>query len=158
LRKIEIAYALGEDDTPAAYDMRQARLKRPGGLFPAMGAAWGTLSRSQRINTLFGLAAIIALLWAWGAQSYQTSTVPLGPHRALGFLRRKRLAARVLGLLLMLFAFAGSIGAALLTMGGAFKSGPVQQDSALSPLYAVVAWVVLDLIYLYGRSFWRRTQ
>jgi len=158
LRKIAAAYALNKNDTPAAYDARQASLKRPGALFPAIGAAWTALSRAQRINTLLGLIGVIALLWAWGAQSYQVSTVPLGPHRALGFLRRKRFAARVLGMFLMAFAFAGSIGAAVLTMGGVFKSDAVQQDSVLSPLYAVVAWVMLDFVFLYGRAFWRRTQ
>ncbi|HVF09272.1 MAG TPA: hypothetical protein VNA16_00615, partial [Abditibacteriaceae bacterium] len=158
-REFAVAYALSGADTPEAYEVRQARLKRPPGLFLATGAAWGALSRAQRINALLGLAALIALLWAWGAQSGQASTVPLGPHRALGFLRRKRLAARVVGLALMLFAFAGSIGAALLTMGAVFKSGAAQQqEAAVSPLYAVAAWVVLDMLYFYGRSFWRRTQ
>jgi hypothetical protein len=158
LRKTMPVSALGAEDTPAAYDARQARLKSFAAVPLAVGAAWSTLTRAQRINTLLGLVVAVAVLWAWGAQSSKRPFVPPGPQRAVGFLRRRRLGPRLAGLLLMLLAFLGIIGAALLTFGSLFKTGPMVRQSPLTPLHAMLAWLALDALYLYGRSLWQRTQ
>lgn len=161
LRKTAAAFALSDNDTPDAYEQRQVRLKGIGGLALATRTAWGELCAAQRINALLGLVALIALLCAWGAQSGRPRPALLGPNRALGFLRRRRLVRRLSGCMLMVLAFPGSLDAAMLTMGTNFKVDAPAKAAALThltPLYAIGVWIVLDLLYLYGRSLWQRTQ
>ena len=155
MRKIGAAFTLSENDTPAAFDARRAQSRSPLILFSTARGAWDELSRAQRINTVLGLAALAALLWLWGAGP-RNSTHVSAPSRVVGFLRRRRLPARVLGLLLMLIAVALSIGATLLTMGNHFKGHGTLPT--LSPLYAIGAWILLDMLYLYARGLWRRKQ
>ncbi|MDQ3814148.1 MAG: hypothetical protein M3347_09380 [Armatimonadota bacterium] len=156
--KLAAAFTLGDSDTPTAYDERQARLRRFSGLVIAARESGQRLSRAQRLNTILGLLLFAALLWAWGAQVDSRATVPSGPNRALGFLRRRRLGLRLVGLLLMILAVAGSLYAALLTMGATFKAPDVAPTPTLTPLHAIIAWIVLDGLYLYGRSLWGRTH
>ncbi|MBV9867832.1 MAG: hypothetical protein JO316_20965 [Abitibacteriaceae bacterium] len=161
LRKTAAAFALNDDDTPETYDQRQARLKHLSGLPLAVRAAWGELAPAQRINALLGLLGLISLLVAWGAASGRPAAMSLGPSRAVDFLRRRRLVGRLSGCLLMLLAFLGSIDAALLTMGATFKAtAPVKTNTLahLTPLHAIVAWIILDGLYLYGRILWQRTR
>jgi len=153
MRKVAVASTLGDNDTPAGFDARRARSRSPMVLLSSAHAAWRQLSLAQRINTVLGLVAALALLWLWGSGARNSSSVS-APSRVVGFLRKRRLPARVLGVLLMVLAFAGSIAAALVTMGTHFKGSM----ATLSPLYAILAWVLLDLLYLYGRGLWRRKQ
>jgi hypothetical protein len=127
-------------------------------VFGAIGQAWRSLARAQQINTLLGVLALSAFLWAWGAEGVRKTQAPLGPNRALGFLRRKRLFGRLLGALLVLGAFAGSIWVAVLTMSGTYKHLPLVQQLGLTPLHALFAWIVLDALYFYGRALWQRTH
>ena len=46
-----------------------------------------------------------------------------------------------------------TIGAVLVTMGAHFKGYGALP--VLSPLYAIGAWVLFDLLYLYGRRLWQ---
>jgi hypothetical protein len=156
MRKIGAAYTLSDADTPGAFNTHRARSRSPFIVFGSAGAAWRQLSIAQRINTIFGLAALAALIWLWGSGARNSSHVS-APSRVVGFLRRRRMPARVLGLLLMVLAFALCIGAALITMGTHFK-GSAGALLSLSPLYAIFSWILFDALYLYGRGLWRRKQ
>lgn len=156
LRKTAVAYALDERDTFAAYQNRRAAMRGLGAVPLALGAAWRTLALAQRINAVLGLVACVALLWMWGAQSSRRAAALPGPQRAVGFLRRRRLISRGVAAGLMLFAFIGSIGAAVLCMGWSSKSAAPSLTSALTPLHAIVAWLLLDALFLWGLRLWQR--
>jgi hypothetical protein len=158
LRKTAIAHALTSNDTPQAFEARRNHSRSPGVVFAAIGQAWNLLSRAQQINSLLGLVVIGALLWAWGAESGSKGPPLQGPNTALGFLRKRRLLSRLWGLLLMLFVFAASIGAAVITMGGTYKYVPLVHQLGLTPLYALAAWILLDLLFVYARMLWQRTH
>jgi hypothetical protein len=158
LRKTAVAFALDASATPQAFEARRDNSRSPAVVFGAVGQAWRNLARAQQINTLLGLVAAAAFLWAWGAEGVRKTQAPLGPNRALGFLRRKRLLGRLLGALLVLGAFAGSIWVAVLTMSGTYKHLPLVQQLGLTPLHALLAWIVLDALYFYGRALWQRTH
>jgi hypothetical protein len=156
LRKTAIASTLNEADTPEAFDNQRRRGRSPLIVMGSIGGAWKQMARAQQINVLLGLVALGALLWAWGAQPGYKPQTPLGPNSALGFLRRKRLLGRLLGAFLVLGAFAGSVGAALVTMSGTYKHVPLVQQLGLTPLHALLAWLVLDALFVYGRALWQR--
>lgn len=151
LRKTAIAFALDDTDTSAAFDARQHRMK---GLFAvplALGAAWRTISRAQRINTLLGLVACGALLWVWGAQGVSRLASAGGPQRAVGFLRRRRISSRIVAAALMAVCFLGSIAAAVVGLSWSVESFP-----SFTPLWAFLSWLLLDALFLYALQLWRR--
>lgn len=152
LRKTAVAYALDAGDTFAAYENRRAAMRGIGAVPLALGAAWETLSRAQRINTVLGLLACVALLWMWGAQSSKRAAPLPGPQRAVGFLRRRRLSARGAAALLMALAFIGSIAVAVVCLS--WSSNLI--SSALTPLHAVFGWLLLDALFLWGLRLWQR--
>ncbi|HEX8834723.1 MAG TPA: hypothetical protein VF719_11005, partial [Abditibacteriaceae bacterium] len=153
MRKVAAAFALDTRDTPEAYDARQRTLKKPRGLFVATGAAWNSLTRTQQLCTLLGAVASGLLLWAWGAGTSKRAMHLAGPQRAVGFLRKRRIAGRMPSVALMVLAWAGSIAAAIYALSWTEKL----TIPGLTPLHAVAAWLICDIIFLYGRSLWQRS-
>lgn len=156
LRKEAAAYTLSDDDTPAAYKERIHGLRSPSGLIHASRRAWRNLSRAQHLSAMLGFVAAICVLWGWGSGPRRTGYSPIGPQHAVGYLRRRRLPGRLLGMFLMLFAFAGSAAAALHAFGATWRGAAVHVPFSLTGWQAIVIWCLLDCGYLYGRRLWGR--
>jgi hypothetical protein len=150
LKKTAVATTLSDADSSSAYDDRQRAQKKPLAVFKALGTAWGTLSRAQRVCTTLVFAALFALLWSWGAGISRTPLVLSGPSRVVGFLKRRRWATRVPGAFFMALAWAGSILAAIYCLSWTQKFVP-----GIGPLHALAAWIVCDALYIYGRALWK---
>jgi hypothetical protein len=154
LRKTSIAFALGDGNTPQAYNENRRASRRPAALSGAVGTAWNSLTRAQKMAASLGIIACVAALWAWGAAPARPKTTLAGPQRAVGFLRRRRLTLRVLAALVILLAFAGSFAAAYFAMA---------EHASLSfmhftPLSAIVVWAAMDALLLYGLVLWHRAS
>lgn len=152
MRKVAAAFALNNGDTPPAYDAAQKQLKRPKGLIIGVRAAWNSLARAQRYALLCSIVIVAALSWAWGAERGRKPLDLQGPKRVVGFLRKRRIMAQIPSLLLMILAWAGSIAAAVYCLSWTERV----LVPGLTPAYAILAWLLCDVIYLYGRSLWHR--
>jgi hypothetical protein len=153
LHKVAAACALSNADTPAAYAIAQKRLRRPGGLFIAARAAWGTLARAQKWSCLLSLIAVGGVAWAWGAGGRRRGFELSGPQTAVGFLRKRRFTLRSAGLLIMGSAWVGSLLAAVFC----FAWSERVHAGGLLPGHALYFWVGFDLIFLYGQSLLNNT-
>lgn len=151
LKKTAVATTLTDADSSEAYDRNQRAQRKPLATFRSMGTAWHTLSTAQRICTLLLILAKISLLWGWGARGPRREVQLSGPSRVVGFLKRRRLAVRGPALLLMLFAWAGSILAAVYCLSWTQKFVP-----GIGPVHAVLGWLVCDAVFWWGRGLWHR--
>lgn len=156
LHKTSAAFALSAHDTPQGYDDHQRKLRGPFGVFRALPVAWRELTRAQRLVAGLEILAWILLWYWWAAQPRGAGFSSSGPKRAVGFLRRRRFGPRTIGFVFMLAAWAGSIAAALLAFGALFKNAATASHFAQQPLNAILIWLMLDGLYLYGRHLWRR--
>ena len=156
LRKTGIVTTLSFLDSPPNYMDDQERLRGPAGSFFAARAAWFELSRLQRVNALLQLAAVLSLVLYFAAPPRRKTPNSNGPHRAMGYLRRRRLLPRLGGLMVMAMGVAGSIAVGLPIFGTAFGSPALNSWTALQSRTAFAAWFVLDALYLWGQSAWRK--
>lgn len=160
-RKTAVVSTLSGADTPQS---QNASLH----IFGAMRAGWRTLGRAAQINALLGLVAVVALVWAWGAQKGHKSAVPTGPKTAVGFLRRRRLTGRLMGAVLVVLAFAVTLTLLACVLNGAslgevLSRLPSARASALQkfsvvPSLAVALWIACHAAFFYGRALWNRTH
>ena len=150
LKKTAVATTLTPQDSSQSYDTQRRAQKKPLALFKAIGAAWRTLSGAQKTVTSLCVLASLLALWSWGAQSPRESISLSGPSRVVNFLKRRRLAARVPGAFFMLLAWVGSILAAIYCLSWTQKFVP-----GIGPLHALGAWILCDVLYLYGRALWK---
>lgn len=151
VKKTAIATTLTDADTSDAFDLNARAQRKPLATFRALGAAWKTLSRAQRVCTALVLLALAALTWAWGARPPRREVVLSGPTRVIGFLKRRRLQMRAPAFLLMLLAWIGSLAAAIYCLSWTQKIVP-----GIGPLHAVSAWILCDALYWWGRKMWQR--
>lgn len=151
LKKTAIATTLTENDSGAAYDAAARRQRHPLAMVRALNAGWHTLSRAQKACSTLVFLAAGALLWCWGARGPRREVALSGPSRVVGFLRRRRIAARVPAVMLMLLAWAGSILAAVYCLSWTQKFVP-----GIGPLHAVLAWLCCDALFWWGRHIWHR--
>lgn len=152
LRKTSVAFALGDGNTPEAYNDNRRAARRVSALPRAMSIAWSSLTRAQQVAASLGIVACAALLWAWGAAPARAETALSGPQRAVGFLRRRRLTLRGIAVLIVVLAFAGSLAAAYFAMSEYASLSFMH----FTPLHAIGVWVLLDALLLYGLSLWNR--
>jgi hypothetical protein len=154
LKKTAVAVTSNAFVSPSAWeDSRKSvgRLKRPLAPIAATKTAWSTLTKAQQVCAVLGFGALIALVWSWGATAEKKPMSFAGPQRVVGFLRRRQLQARAPGFVLMLLAWLGSIAAAILCLSWTDRLVP-----GAGPVQAILAWIALDAVYLYGRSLWNR--
>jgi hypothetical protein len=154
LGKAAIAVTSSAFKSPENWDTEQYHIKklhRPFVTFAAVAEAWDRLTRAEKACATLGWLALAAFAWAWGAQSEKKTFSLAGPQRVVGFLRRRRLQGRAPGFLFMLMAWVGSVLAVIYSLSWDDKIIP-----GLGPIHMIAAWLVLDALYLYGRSLWHR--
>lgn len=160
-RKTAVASTLSDADK---LDSQAA----PRHIVGAARSAWRSLGRAAQINTLLGMVAIVALVWAWGAQAGHKLAAPTGPNSALGFLRRRRLAGCLSGAMLILVAFAATLLILACVLNGAalgevlqrlpIARTPALQNFFVAPSLAIAMWIAADALFFYGRALWNRTH
>ena len=160
-RKTAVAATLSDSDTP------QVQVA-PRSIFSALIAGWRSLGRAAQTAALLGIVAIVAFCWSWGAQIGHKSQPPSGPKTALGFLRRRRLAGRLTGAVLIVLAFAATIVALTCVLNGVSLGDalhrlppartPALQNFFVAPSLAIGVWGVANGLFFYGRALWNRTH
>ena len=145
-RRVAVAYALLESETPENLEARRAEMQSPSVLLKSWRGAMSRLTRAQKLNAWLQVLALgLTLVW-WGARPTPIVEAPAGPRTAMKFLRRKRLLRRINGLAAMALAFAGSAWAG------------AQLSAGWSAWGVLGAWAALDALYLGGRSVWKRVH
>lgn len=118
-------------------------------LSPAGAPTWDMLSVAQKLNLVLGVLLLLAVWLAWAMRAKPAT--PYGssaPSRITRFLRKRRLPSRILGTILMAFA----IIVILLVSRMAFWEG----STLITPIRAMVAFIVCDAIYITGKKLWLR--
>ena len=160
-RKTAVVSTLSDTDTQQAKTSSRH-------IFGSLRAGWGTLGRALQINALLGTVAVLALVWAWGAEKGHKPSVPTGPKTAVGFLRRRRLTGRLTGAALVVLAFALTLTLLACVLNGSavgevlHRLPPARtamlQSFFVTPALAIMLWIVCDVMFFYGRSLWNRTH
>lgn len=154
-RQTRAAFALNDSQTPAAYDEKQRKLKKLGGIVLAAKSAWLAQPRAQKWATFCGFLASLCVLVAWGAWPISTrNREAAGPEYAVGFLKRRRLPRQIFGVFLMVLAFVGSVAAAIAGFGALWK--PENGAVWFGPGLTLISWLVLDFFFFWGRGLWHR--
>lgn len=129
-----------------------AKTSRGNPLAGSARVAWNKLSRAQRAATIFGALAVLASLAFWGAGA-RAAGLESGPQRVVGFLRKRRMGGRMLGLFFMLLAWLGTVAIVAWSVFGLMR-----ETAQWSPLYALPIFAALTMLYVYGRRLWRQVQ
>ena len=118
-------------------------------LSPAGAPTWDALSLAQKLNLSLGVLALLAIWLAWVFRPKPPT--PYGnsaPSRITKFLRKRRLPSRIVGAILMSLAIIAILYLSFLAFW--------QANILVTPLRAVLAFVICDAIYLAGKRFWMR--
>lgn len=118
-------------------------------LTPTGTPEWTALSLAQQLNFVLGVLLLLACWLAWTMRPkpstpYQSSA----PSRITRFLRKRRLPSRILGTVLMALA----VIAVSIIARFAFW----QASTVITPIDAIIAFIVCDGLYLAGKKLWLR--
>ena len=117
---------------------------------PRAGApSWAGLSLAQKLNLALGVLLLLSIWLAWvfrpkSPTPYSNSA----PSRITKFLKKRRLPSRILGAILMSLAIIAILYLSVLAFW--------QASTPVTPLRAIMAFLVCDAIYFIGKRFWLR--
>jgi hypothetical protein len=128
-------------------------LRFGGSLLPSAGTLSFTgLALAQKI-TFFLQTLLFVLLIVWSARpSERHDYTSSAPSRVTGFLKKRRLPARIGGALLIVIAFGTTVFSVCCTAESA--STPL----LLAPPLLFIVWLALDGLYVIGRTLWQRVH
>ena len=117
---------------------------------PRAGApTWAGLSLAQKLNLALGILLLLSIWLAWVFRPKPPT--PYGnsaPSRITRFLKKRRLPSRIFGAILISLAIIAILYVSFLAFWHA--------STLVTPLRAIFAFLVCDVVYFIGKRFWMR--
>lgn len=126
---------------------------------PTTVSDWSAMPAIERLSLLPAVLLPLMLLAAWMLRPKHGKTYQMSaPSRVTGFLKKRRRRMLLIGGTLMAVAVAGVLAAAQLAFDGYIPGLDIggEFEIVLTPLAAMIVFVVCDAIYLLGRHYWYR--